>query len=147
MTEPDAIIEHRPAACAACQAPVAAGKGGAEVVTRERSQVQDLPPIQLYVTEHQALRVRCPACRHVTAGAFPPEAPSQAQYGPQPRSLAVYLVAQQFAPDARACDLLHDLYGAHLSVGTLVEWFQQSADTLKPVEEELKAAGDSPGRI
>ncbi len=98
VTEPDAILEHRPAVCAACQALLPAGAGGAEVVARERRQVYDLPPIRLRVTEHQALSVRCPACQQVTAGAFPAETPSRAQYGPRLRALAVYLVAQQFVP-------------------------------------------------
>lgn len=46
VAEPDVVIEHRPSVCAACQIslePVAA----AEVVARERRQVQDLPPIRL----------------------------------------------------------------------------------------------------
>ena len=145
VAEPDAVVEHRPAVCAACQAALAGGDeeaalAGVEVVARERRQVQDLPPVRLRVTEHQALSLRCPACQQVTAGAFPPEAPSRAQYGPQLRALAVYLVAQQFVPYARTRDLLADLTGARLSVGTLVEWVQASAETLKPVEEDLKAA-------
>ena len=138
VVEPDAIVEHRPAVCAACQAPLP--EGGAAVVARERRQVHDLPPVRLCVTEHQALSVRCPACQEVTVSAFPPETPSRAQYGPQLRALAVYLVAQQFVPYARTRDLLADVTGARLSVGTLVEWVQAGADTLKPVEGELKAA-------
>jgi transposase len=93
VAEPDAVVEHRPTICAACQT-LLAGAGGADVVARERRQVQDLPAIRLRVTEHQALHVRCPACQQVTAGAFPPEASSRAQYGPRLRALAVYLVAQ-----------------------------------------------------
>ena len=140
VAEPDAIVEHRPTVCVACQAPLADGVGPVEVVARERRQVQDLPPIRLRVTEHQALSVRCPACQQVTAGAFPLEAPSRAQYGPRLRALAVYLVAQQFVSYARTRNLLADLTSAHLSVGTLVEWVQQSGEAVKPVEEELKAA-------
>ena len=145
VAEPDTIIEHRPAVCAACQAPLAGGDeeaalAGVEVVARERRQVHDLPPVRLRVTEHQALSIRCPACQQVTCGAFPPEAPSRAQYGPRLRALAVYLVAQQFVPYARARDLLADLTGAQLSVGTLVEWVQEGAETLKPFEDELKVA-------
>ncbi len=140
VAAPDAVLEYRPAVCAACQAPLPAGAGGVEVVARERRQIPDLPPIRLCVTEHQALSVRCPACQQVTAGAFPAEAPSRVQYGPRLRALAVYLVAQQFVPYARTRDLLADLTGAQLSVGTLVEWVQQSAEAVKPVEEELKAA-------
>jgi transposase len=144
VTEPDAISEHRPTVCVACQAPLAVGEGGAEVVTRERRQVQHLPPIQLYVTEHQALRVRCPAGhrRRVSSRGAQPGAVWAAAAQPGGLSGGATIV-----PDARACDLLHDMCGEQLSVGKLVEWFQHSADTLKPVEEELKAAGDSPGRI
>ncbi len=142
VAAPNVIVEHRPTVCAACQTPLEGGEDGVapEVVACERRQVQDLPTIRLCVTEHQALSIRCPACQQVTAGAFPPAAPSRAQYGPQLRALAVYLVAQQFVPYARTRDLLTDLCGARLSVGTLVEWVQQSAQTLEPVEEELKAA-------
>jgi transposase len=43
-------------------------------------------------------------------------------------------------PYARTRDLLNDLTGAQLSVGTLVEWVQQSAAALKPVEDALKQA-------
>ncbi len=138
VAEPDALLEHRPAICAACQSPL--DTDAADVVARDRRQVQDLPPIRLQVTEHQVLHVRCPACQQVTAGAFPLEAPSRAQYGPPRRAVAVYLVAQQFVPYARVRDLLADLTGARLSVGTLVDWVQQSAEAVKPVEDELKAA-------
>jgi transposase len=139
VAEPDAVVEHRPMVCAACQTPLAVA-GAADVVARERRQVQELPAIRLHITEHQALHVRCPVCQQVTSGAFAPEAPSRAQYGPRLRALAVYLVAQQFVPYARTRDLLADLTGARLSVGTLVEWVQHGAETLKPVEDDLKAA-------
>jgi transposase len=43
-------------------------------------------------------------------------------------------------PYARTRDLLADLTGAHRSVGTLVEWVQQSAAAAKPVEAALKQA-------
>ncbi len=67
--------------------------------------------MRLLVTEHQALRVRCPRCQAVSIGAFPPEAPSRAQYGPQLRALAVYLVEEQLVPLGRVQQLLRDLVG------------------------------------
>jgi transposase len=136
VAEPDAVIEHRPAVCAQCQQPL----DGAAVVLRERRQVQDLPRVRLVVTEHQALHVRCVRCQAVSVGAFPTEAPSRAQYGPRLRALAVYLVEQQFVPFGRVRETLADLFGAALSLGTLLRWVQQSAVTLAPVEDRLKAA-------
>jgi transposase len=137
VATPDAVVEHRPPVCGACQSPLPVD---APVVGQERRQVRDLPPLRLHVTEHQALHVRCPACQCVSVGAFPAQVPSRAQYGPRLRALAVYLVEQQLVPYARVRDLLADLFGAALSRGTLVQWVQQAAQALEPVEAATKAA-------
>ena len=79
-------------------------------------------------------------CQPVSVGVFPAEAPSRAQYGPRLRALAVYLVEQQLVPYARVRELLADLFGAHVSLGTLVRWVRQAAQTLAPVEAQIKAA-------
>jgi transposase len=137
VAEPDAVTEHRPAICTGCQAPL---DTTAPVVLRERRQVQDLPPLRLQITEHQALHVQCPACQAVSVGRFPPAASSRAQYGSRLRAFAVYLVAQQLVPYARVQELLRDLFGAALSSGTLVAWVRAAATMLEPVEEQIKAA-------
>lgn len=136
----DVVAEHRPTQCAACHRELPAD---AEVVLRERRQVRDLPPLPicLLVTEHQALRLRCPACQAVTAGTFPTDAPSRAQYGPRLRALAVYLSQAQFVPLGRVQQVLREVAGGlRLGRGTLVSWIQQAARTLEPVEAQLKAA-------
>jgi transposase len=132
----DEIVEHRPAACAACGAKL----DDAAVVVRERRQVHELPTLPLRITEHQRLQLRCPVCARMSAGTFPAMAPSRAQYGPRLRALAVYLVEQQLVPYARVRALLADLFGTHVSRGTLVQWVQQGATALGPVEAQLKAA-------
>ena len=98
VATPDTVVEHRPTVCGRCHTPL----DEAEVVLRERRQVQDLPRIRLrvrlVVTEHQALHVRCPHCQAVSVGAFPAEAPSRAPDGPRLRAFAVSLVQQPFVP-------------------------------------------------
>ena len=133
----DEVVEQRPGICVHCQTPLAPE---AFVVVRERRQICDLPAARLQITEHQALHVRCPVCAHITVGAFPPQAASRAQYGPRLRALAVYLVEQQLVPYARVRALLSDLYGAQVSLGTLVRWVRQAAQVLAPVEEQITAA-------
>jgi transposase len=134
---PDEVVEHRPAICAQCQTPLA----DAEVVLYERRQVHELPPmVRMLVREHQALHVRCPACAHVSVGAFPAEAPSRAQYGARVRALAVYLVEQHHVPLGRVQQLLADWLGLRLARGTLVGWIAQAARALEPVERQIKAA-------
>ena len=137
VATPDVVVEHRPAVCMDCQGPLGED---APVVLRERRQIRDLPPVRLRITEHQALHVQCPACRAVSVGAFPVAAPSRAQYGPHLRALAVYLVEQQLVPYGRVRELLADLCGAHLSLGTLVAWVRQGSTALAPVEAQIKAA-------
>jgi len=135
VSTPDEVVEHRPAVCVSCQTPL-----DEAVVLYERRQVRDLPPVRLVVREHRALHVRCPACEQVNVGAFPAEAPSRAQYGPRLRALAVYLLEQQLIPYARVRELFADLVSAPVSLGTLTRWVQQSAETLRPVEEAIKSA-------
>src|SRR5690242_4645794 len=106
VTTPDEVVEHRPAICSGCQTPLGQA---AQVVLRERRQVQEVPPVRLVVTEHQALHVRCLACQTVSVGAFPAVAPSRAQYGPRLRALVVYLVEQQLVPYGWVCEVLSDL--------------------------------------
>ena len=137
VAAPDAVVEHRPGVCTGCQRPLAVD---APVVLRERRQVRELPPLRLVVQEHQALHVQCPACQVVSVGAFPPDAPSRAQYGVHLRALAVYLVEQQLVPYGRVHELFADLFGAPLSRGTLVAWVRQGAAALAPVEARIKAA-------
>jgi transposase len=132
---PDAVVEHRPSACPQCQTSLA------DVVLRERRQVHELPvAVRLQITEHQALHLRCPACAHVSRGAFPAEAPSRTRYGAGVRALAVYLVEQQHLPLGRVQQLLADLFGPRLGRGTLVRWIQRAAYVLEPMETQLKAA-------
>jgi transposase len=133
---PDEIVEQRPAVCAHCQTPLAA----ASVILRERRQVHELPAARLRVTEYQALHVRCPQCQQVSVGSFPAAAPSRAQYGPQLRALAVYLVEEQLVPLGRVQQLLGDRFGLRLGRGSLVGWLQRAASVLAPMETQLKAA-------
>jgi transposase len=134
---PDEIVAHQPVGCTHCQAPLEAN---APVLVQERRQVYDLPTVRLHVREHQVRHLRCPVCQHVSAGVFPAEASSRAQYGPRLRALAVYLLEQQLVPYARVRALLADLYGARVSLGTLVRWVRQAAETLEPVEAQIKTA-------
>ena len=83
VASPDAVVEHRPQVCSSCQKPLLAS---APVVLRERRQVHEQPHVRLQVTEHQALRLRCPACQAVTAAPFPGAVPSRVQYGPRLRA-------------------------------------------------------------
>jgi transposase len=127
VATPVSGVEHRPAVCEVCQAALSA----VPEVLRERRQVHEVPPLRLVVREHQALHLRCPVCQTVTAGAFPAEVPSRVQYGSRFRAFVVYLVEQQVVPYGQVRELLADLFGAHLSLGTLVARVQRAAATVE----------------
>jgi len=136
IATPDAVETHRPSQCGTCQRELP-GDAPSWV---ERRQVQELPPIQLQVTEHQILHVRCPTCGATTEGRAPAGVSAPQQYGPRLRAVAAYLVQQQFVPYARVREVFADIFGAALSVGTLVNLVRLGAERLQGVEEEIKGA-------
>lgn len=133
---PDAVVGHRPVRCSGCQQMLPEDAPA----WIERRQVHELPPVRLQVTEHQIAHVRCPACGVTTEADAPAGVSAPRQYGPRLRAVAAYLVQQQFVPYARTRDLLADLFGAALSVGTLVNLVRHAAMRLQPVAHEIKAA-------
>lgn len=122
VDKPDTTEVHVPATCSSC----AADLSGAEVVSAEKRQVFDLPEVRLHVVEHQIQRRRC-TCGTVTAANAPEAARAPAQYGPQLKALAVYLLTRQHLPYERCTELLADVLGADLATATLHTWTAQAA--------------------
>jgi transposase len=135
VATPDRIEMHRPTQCGSCQQELPAEAPG----WIERRQVQELPTMRLVVTEHRIAHVRCPRCGMSTAAEAPADVAAPRQYGPRLRAVGAYLAQQQFVPYARVRELLADLFGAALSVGTVVNLVQAGADRVRAVEEEIKA--------
>lgn len=133
---PDTVVVQRPQRCGTCQHALPDDAPG----WVERRQVHELPPVRLHVTEHRLLHVRCPHCGATTAGEAPGDVRAPRHYGPRLRAVATYLVQQQFVPYARVRELLAEVFGAALSVGTLVNLVQQGAARLHGVEQEIKVA-------
>jgi transposase len=111
---PDAVVVHRPRVCSGCQQVLP--QDASQWI--ERRQVQELPPMRLWVTEHQIGHVRCPGCGVTTEAEAPAGVSAPRQYGPRLRAVATYLVQQQFVPYARTRELLADVFGAALAEGT-----------------------------
>jgi transposase len=134
VDDPDVVIPHGPTVCAECGAAL---ESVAEV-GRERRQVIEIPKPHPEVTEHQAVQKACPRCQTVTAGEFPPEVTQPVQYGPRTKAAAVYLQTYQLLPYERAVEALGDLFGVHLSEGTLTGAQKTAYTRLAPVEQALQ---------
>jgi transposase len=133
---PDKVIVHPVDSCQHCQHDL---HEVASLVV-ERRQVIDLPPKRVLVIEHQAHQKCCPACQQISAAAFPEDVRAPVQYGAAIGAVGVYLVQQQLLPYERAREVIQDLLGATMSVGTLQALVQRCADSLAPVEQKIKAA-------
>lgn len=136
VATPDVVEIHRPHECSACHHALPSDAPS----WVERRQVQELPVVRLQITEHRLLHVRCQSCGATTAAAAPAGVSAPQQYGPRLRALATYLVEQQFVPYARVREVFADLFGAALSVGTLVNLVRFGAARLHGVEREIKAS-------
>ena len=55
-------------------------------------------------------------------------------------AVGVDLVQQQLLPYERACEVIEDLMGPSMSVGTLQGLVKRCAKQLEPVEQQIKAA-------
>jgi len=133
---PDQVIVHAVDHCQHCQQDLR------EVASLqvERRQVIDLPPKRVLVIEHQAQQKWCPACHEISLAAFPEDVRAPVQYGAAIGAVGVYLVQQQLLPYERACEVIEDLLGASMSVGTLQALIARCAAQLAPVEQQIKAA-------
>jgi transposase len=136
VAAPDTVEIHRPHQCTVCHHELPADAPS----WVERRQVSELPPVRLQVSEHQILHVRCPACGASTAAEAPAGVRAPQQYGPRLRALCAYLTQQQFVPYARVREVVADVFGAALSVGTLVNLVRHGAERLVGVEHEIKAS-------
>lgn len=113
---PDAIVDHFPAACDGCGAPLEA----AASTGHTSRQVFDLPePQPLVVTEHRAHHCECVACGTQTRAAFPEGVNAPVQYGSRITTAVLYLAHFQFLPEQRLAEAMWDLFGVHLATSTI----------------------------
>src|SRR6266581_4769558 len=133
---PDQVIVHPVEVCQHCQHDLH------EVASLqvERRQVLDLPPKRVVVIEHQAQAKCCPACHEISSASFPQDVRAPVQYGAALGAVGVYLVQQQLLPYERTCEVVEDLLGPSISVGTLQALVERCAKQLEPVEQQIKVA-------
>jgi transposase len=136
VKHPDRVVPHPVVRCSGCGASLRQQR----VESYESRQVFDLPPIRVQVTEHRVEVKCCPVCSARCVGEFPAEAKQAVQYGPQIRSIAIYLKDHALIPFQRNMQLMEDLFGVHLSCGTLANMERECAELLWPFDEQLREA-------
>jgi len=137
VEQPDQTIRLSPTQCEHCQQDLAE----AVLARIERVQKFDLPSVRLEITEYQVEVKACPCCQGETRADWP-EGLSLAsvQYGPNIKTLAVYLACFHLLPLARVCQILSDLFATTFSEACVLAACQQSALALAAVLKMIKAA-------
>lgn len=133
VADPDEVIDHQPQACGDCGGELA-DAAPAGVLVR---QVRDVPLVEVRVVEHRMHKRAC-RCGAVTTAACPGGVDAPAQYGPNLRAIAVYLVVFQHVPVERAALLIADVTGAAVSTGWVSAQVARAADALGAVEALIK---------
>jgi transposase/uncharacterized coiled-coil protein SlyX len=133
VADPDQVVDHVPAACDGCGAGLDSAADAGLVVR----QVRDVPPVKIRVTEHRLHKRAC-GCGTVTTAAAPAGVEGPVCYGPNLRTLAVYLVVFQHVPVERAAQLIADVTGADVSTGWVSGQVARCAQALTEVEALIK---------
>ncbi|MFQ6895645.1 MAG: IS66 family transposase [Turicibacter sp.] len=134
VEDPDLVVTHHPQTCQGCGCCLE----NVEPQKTIRRQVFDLSPLNIQVTEHQALIKVCPNCYYKNEGPFPKHVTQPTQYGPHLTSVLSYLSHYQLIPFNRLKQLTQDIFRLTISQGTLVNMTKRFYELLETTEASIK---------
>lgn len=130
---PDFIEHHMPEYCTHC------GKtlDQAEAVLSGSSQVVDIPPVRAQVREHRCYTKTC-TCGHINNALLPNGCSKRISYGRNIQAITGYLAHVRCIPFQRICETLTDLFGLHLSEGTVKNILARIGKKADSVYQEIR---------
>jgi transposase len=131
---PDVIVEYDPVQCTGCAHVDACTSP--KTVSNHRYEV-DIE-IKTVLTEHQTLRVQCPRTNEMITGNFPLDITSTVQYGVNLEALAICLNTSGMVSINRTHEILSDVFGVPISVGTIATMVKNCARTLSKTISQIK---------
>lgn len=99
-------------------------------------QVEELPPVQVVVTEHRAQRVRCPGCGTRPRATLPAEV-AQSAFGPRFHAAVAVLWTRNRISRRDVVELCEQLFGSRISTGTVDAILTRVADALQGPHADL----------
>lgn len=137
VAEVDEVVDHWPATCGQCQAPLP--QAWVQPVDEPtRHQVTELPPVRATITEHRLHALRCSACGATTRVALPATVPGGA-FGPRLQATVAVLSGRYRLSRRAVAEVCTDVLGAPLCVGSVDGLCQTTAAALAMPVEELHA--------
>jgi transposase len=132
----DEIVEHWPTGCGCGHVFVEADRVSVGQPTRH--QVEELPVMAVWVTEHQCRRERCPACA-ATVTAVLPAAIALSAFGPRLQAAIVTLSIRNRISRRDVVELCEQLFSSRISTGTIDAILTRAGDALiEPYADLLK---------
>jgi transposase len=126
----DVVIPLKPDACARCQQPLTG-----DDPQPQRHQVLEIPPLRPVITEYQLHQLVCPACGDITRAPWP-DGVAIGTYGPRVHAITALLTGAYRLSKRTAQQVLADLFGVPMSLGTLSTLEAATAQAVaEPVEE------------
>jgi len=130
---PDAVVAVAPERCGGCggslDADAAVGLAG-------RHQVWEIPAPRALVTEYRLQRCRCTSCGAETAAALPAGVPI-GMFGANLEAAIIGLSLSERVSRRRVCEVVSELCGVTLALGTIDRVLARAAAALTPAVSEI----------
>lgn len=128
------VVEHWPARCGCGHV---FGEGERDPAGEPaRHQVAELPPLAVEISEHRLQRICCPDCGQTVRAELPPGVP-RGCFGPKLEAAIASLTVRNRLSRRQLAELMEELFGCPIAVGTIDAILTRTAETLEPVYEEL----------
>jgi transposase len=101
-----------------------------------RHQVAELPPLAVEISEHRLQRVCCPDCGRTVRAELPVGVP-RGCFGPKLEAAIAALTVRNRLSRRQLAELMEELFGCPVAVGTIDAILTRTAKTLKPVYDDL----------
>ncbi len=128
----DEVVELLPEQCQQCQ-----GKLKGKDPEPQRHQVVELEPVKARVTEYQSHQLKCQRCGSLTRAEVPVEVRSA--FGERLGASMSLLVGKYRLSKRLVCEVLSDVGGVRLSVGSVSNLEQQMSAALRAPVQQARA--------
>lgn len=144
MERVTAVVDHWPARCACGHLFDVEEREPAGVPARH--QVAELPPLAVELSEHRLQRVCCPDCGRTVRAELAAGVP-RGCFGPKLEAAIAALTVRNRLSRRQLVELMEELFGCPVAVGTIEAILSRTAETLEPVYEELLAQTRAAGAL
>jgi len=103
-----------------------------------RHQVAELPRLAVETTEYRRHRLICGGCGETTLGELP-QGVAEGAFGPRVQAVLAYLSAQGHLSKRQIEEMMQDIFGLPIALGSVVKMQQKVSQAVAPAVEEAKS--------